>query len=397
MKSRARTILLVILAMLMVFLAQSAWAKTSYMYISSSNNAPVNLRSGPGRDYRVVLSLETGCRVEVLGQDGEWTQVRVDETEGYVMTLFLSEKDPLEEAGLKEAYIQSTNSMPVNLRAGAGRNQKIIGTLVTGTQVTVIGESGEWSEIQVTGTDTTGYVLTSFLTPRNPYGSSESGKHTGKTVYIGSENGGSVNVRETASSDGTIVTRVPTWTEATLITPGSIWTKVQVDGATGFVRTEYVSTSPVKGDVEDDGDETKIMFVQSTDSWPVNLREGRGRGTRIIETLVTGTQVTVLSSDANWSKVTVGGKTGYIMNMYLVSKIPSSAMTEKSYTAYVKTENHGTVRMRNGAGMGYGVVTVLDFGTEVRVLSEIKDWARVRCGQFEGYISLKYLSTTKPE
>ncbi len=391
-----------ILVVALLFVNAAALAKTTDKYILSINSAPVNLRSGPSTDTRILTKLETGTKIKVIKDEGEWTKIEVNGIEGYVMTIFVTNTDPgggkvttdnIREG--KTVYVVSPNSMPVNMRSGPGRDKPVVSKLVTATQVKVLETGDEWTKIRVLSTGDEGYIQTVYLTKSNPYSGNNS---TGgiQIVYIGSDNGGDVNIRSEARSDSPVVVRVPTGSTATLINSGSIWTKVEVDGGTGFVRTEYVSNTPFPGDGEDDKTKTKFMFVKSPNSMPVNLRLGPNKSEKILAELVTGTSVQVLSSDGNWSQVTVGSKTGYIMNAYLVKDVPSILDAAKAYTAYVTTPNHGTVRVRVGAGTGYEVVTTLEEGTAVKVLTTVQGWARVRVGNVEGFINEKYLSKKKP-
>ena len=383
----------------MLCLQGVAFAQSKTVYILSTNDAPVNMRTAPSKDSELLRTLETGTKVTSLGENGNWTQIRVDGEEGYVMTIFVTETNPKAAAATKgkTAYIKSSNSMPVNLRPAASRSGKVVAELVTGTKVTVLGTQGDWTQVRVDATGVTGYVMTTFVAEKDPYASDLAASTSGRTVYIQSENGGPVNLRATANDKGDVVERVPSGTHATELVPGSVWTKVNVDGNTGYVKTDFVSaTKDGTGKNDKKAETPKTMYVKSTDSWPVNLREGRGRNTRILSQLVTGTEVSVLSSDANWSKVTVNGVTGYIMNTYLVAESQVKASDGKTSTAYVTAPNQGTVRMRYGAGTGYHVVTTLDYGTQVTVLASVQGWARVRCGSYEGYINETFLTSKKP-
>ena len=392
-----RYVLVCLIMSLILMLMGTALAKSSTMYIKSLNSAPVNMRGGPSRDSRVVATLVTGTKVTVLGTEDSWTKIQVGDTEGYVMTLFLTETDPsietIDTGSIR--FIQSPNSAPVNLREKASRSSKVITELVTGTQVSVQGLSGEWANVQVASSGVKGFVLSQYLTATDPYGKNGTSKVGKATVYIVSPNGGNVNIRESASSTARLVDQVSSGTVATLLKAGSQWSQVQVDNATGYVMNEYISYSQPQGDAADTGT-TKYMFVVSPDSAPVNLRESQSRSSKVLDRLVSGTVVEVLSISGSWSQIRVGDKTGYMMNMYLSSTAPKSTNV-KEYKAYVTTPNRGTVRLRYGAGTGYEVVTTLDYGTQVTVIGSVNGWARVRCGNYEGYINETYLTKKKPD
>ena len=384
---RKHAVLGLVLILLLSSLVLMASAASSLRYIVSVNSAPVNLRWEPTREARVITKVKTGKTVTVLGEEGNWSKVRVDGRVGWVMTIFLSETDPLLKPEA-ERYIVSPNSMAVNVREEATRSSKVSDRLVTGTKVEVLEVYEEWAKILVVETGKTGYVQKTFLIPDNPY-TEEEISTTGRTVYVISEGGGDVNVREKPDIKSDLVGRLPSGTEVILISAGTEWSKIDSGKITGYVQNIFLSSTPVQN-----SNEEHIAYVLSSDSMAVNFRKEPSRNAKMIDRLVTGTAVKVLSNEGSWSKVEVKGKTGYIMNMYLIDSQPTAYKGGK--TAYVSAPNGGTVRMRLGAGTGYDVVTVLETGTQVEVFASVKGWARVKCGGDEGYIDERFLSDTRP-
>ena len=64
-----------------------AFADTAYV---STEGGSVNLRAEASTDSDILSSLANGTEVEVLGTDGDWTQVSVDGYTGYIMSTYLS-------------------------------------------------------------------------------------------------------------------------------------------------------------------------------------------------------------------------------------------------------------------------------------------------------------------
>jgi N-acetylmuramoyl-L-alanine amidase len=54
----------------------------------ATNGGIVNIRSGPGTNYSIVIKLSNGTRLEVLDQnaDGTWLKVRFEGGEGWIST-----------------------------------------------------------------------------------------------------------------------------------------------------------------------------------------------------------------------------------------------------------------------------------------------------------------------
>lgn len=59
----------------------------SYVFVAGSR---VNQRQGPSTSHTVIGSLAEGARVEVLSQEGSWTQVRSNMGDGWMASRFLS-------------------------------------------------------------------------------------------------------------------------------------------------------------------------------------------------------------------------------------------------------------------------------------------------------------------
>lgn len=53
----------------------------------------VRMRSGPGKGYTPMLSVPVGMEVEVLAPGEEWSQIRVDGEDGFMMSQYLEKAD----------------------------------------------------------------------------------------------------------------------------------------------------------------------------------------------------------------------------------------------------------------------------------------------------------------
>lgn len=92
--------------------AGTAEAATRYV----SDELSINLRRGPGNEYRITEMLKSGRQVEVLEESGEgWSRVRTTQgEEGWVLTRFLSDTPAARErlAAMQErvARLEETNA-----------------------------------------------------------------------------------------------------------------------------------------------------------------------------------------------------------------------------------------------------------------------------------------------
>ncbi|KSU85931.1 mannosyl-glycoprotein endo-beta-N-acetylglucosamidase [Fictibacillus enclensis] len=134
----------------------------------------------------------------------------------------------------------------------------------------------------------------------------------------------------------------------------------------------------------------------------MNLRKGATTKSSVIKTLNDGEKVTVYSESNGWAKVKVSGSTGYVSTKYLTATKsgstsrpkPTPAPETKTTTKYVKVS--GALNLRKAGTTNSAVIKTLKDGEEVTVYSESNGWAKVKAGSSTGYVSTKYLTTTKP-
>ena len=109
----------------------------------------------------------------------------------------------------------------------------------------------------------------------------------------------------------------------------------------------------------------------------LDLRVGAGTNYRVTRRLPRGTEVRILETLGNWAKVRDGNREGWVRSRFLA------------------TQGHGqllsSATLRRGPGTGHGQIRVVRGGTEVRVLEQSGNWARVRVGGSTGWINARFL------
>ena len=215
----------------------------------------------------------------------------------------------------------------VHFRTGAGTNYSSMGVLDTGVKVTYISESGNWTKVQYNSK--TGYICSDYLKKES------STSTTTNTMYVTASAG--LNLRKGPSTSYAVIKTLSKGTEVTVISSSNGWNKVNVGGVSGYVSSDYLSsTKPSTGSSssnESTSNTTSTMYT--TDR--LNLRKGAGTSYSVITTLDKGVAVTVHSSSNGWSKVSVNGMTGYVSSSYLSSTKPSnsSSSTDSSTSSKV--------------------------------------------------------------
>ncbi len=128
--------------------------------------------------------------------------------------------------------------------------------------------------------------------------------------------------KTTTTAEETTTTTAKTTTSATTTTPEKTTTAAPV--TTTAKKTEY-TTEKI--------DETVFYLTDN-----VNLRKGAGTNYDKITTLKKGTAITATHKCSNgWYKVTVGDKTGYLIDDYLTTKKPAQTTTTTAKPADTAT------------------------------------------------------------
>ena len=183
----------------------------------------------------------------------------------------------------------ATTTTAVNFRTGAGTNYGIISTLPAGTHVVVSSQSGSgWATVVYNGT--VGYISSDYLKRANEMDASY------------------VRMRSGASTSSSILGTYNSGTTMAVTGVNGAWYKVSYNGTAGYVHSDYVSLSGVTSN----GGGSTGSSNGSVKGSDVRMRSGPGTNYSILGTYQNGTPLTVTGTESGWSKVTIGGVSGYI-------------------------------------------------------------------------------------
>ena len=353
---------------------------TNYTAYVCTNSRGLNLRDAPNGN--ILGSYPRGTQVTVLSSDGAWSKVTVNGQTGYMSSQWLSKNKPSgggsETPSGSTAYV-CTNSRGLNLRDAPNGN--ILGSYPRGTQVTVLSSSNGWSKVTVDGK--TGYMSSQWLSAEKP---SDGGSETpdGSTAYVCTNSRG-LNLRD--APNGNILGSYPRGTQVTVLSSSNGWSKVTVDGKTGYMSSQWLSAekpsdggsgTPATGTaVVNNPRDTQVLFLRSQ---PSTSSEALGYYRN-------GKVVTLLEKLDGWYKVRVDGQTGYMMAKYL--KVTSSI---SGGTATVYNPNGNSyVNFRSRPSLSASVISTVPVGTTIKVLEKTTDWTMTEINGVIGYISTWFL------
>lgn len=193
----------------------------------------------------------------------------------------------------------------LNLRQTASLDAKVLGQYWTGTWVEILEAGKTWSKVKVNGK--VGYMMSKYL----------NNGAAGSVLYVRTNTGIGLNLRQGPSMDSAIITSFPINTAVTVLQRGNNWHKVQVSDKTGYMATRYLVSSKAPSYTKPVDKPFTATLKNINGGSVVNFRLYPGMKTKVLKVVPVGTKVTVLEMGENWSKVELDGQRGYVSTYFL--------------------------------------------------------------------------------
>ena len=207
-------------------------------------------------------------------------------------------------ASLAENETRVITCGTLNLRAEESASSKILGKYGWGSEVLVKGVNGDWASVDVGGQS--GYMYAKYLGREGT---------TNSTAYVKTNSRG-LNLR--AEPNGNILGSYPRGTKVTVLATTGEWSKVSVDGKTGYMQSRWLSGKAVSGGSSAVSPAAGTAVVNNPrDTQVLFLRREANVSSESLGYYRNGKTVTLLARQGDWYKVSVDGKTGYMMAKYL--------------------------------------------------------------------------------
>ena len=120
----------------------------------------VRMRSGPGTGYGILGTYNSGTKMTITGEDGDWYKVSYNGISGYVYKQYLSQSGVTAEVTPMEST-SAVTTVGVNLREGPSTAYESKMLLPAGVSVTISGKSGQWYKVSYNGVS--GFVYQDYL------------------------------------------------------------------------------------------------------------------------------------------------------------------------------------------------------------------------------------------
>ena len=223
-----------------------------------------------------------------------------------------------------------------------------------------------------------------------------------------------VNVREKASIDSSIIMTVTEDDKVEILEKTGDWYKIDYKNKQGYVYADFVtinekSSSKIQENTKLESEDNEVT---ATIQPKLQLKKNTGVKiaptiqSNIIYTTTEDETIEILEEMTNWSYIEVNGIRGWVRETQ-ISEVETKAeqkeqineensnQKENTQKAYVKYDN---VNMRKEPSTDAAVIEKLKLNTEVIIVEEVDNvWNKVTVNGKTGYISKELLSSDKVE
>lgn len=205
----------------------------------------LNLRTGPGTSYSVIVTMAKGDKVTILDNSNKnWAKVKTrDGRQGWCSKEYLKYSG---SSGETTETITAKTTDYLNLRKGAGMSYDVILTITKGATVTVLDNSNaDWAKVK-TSSGVQGWCSKEYLQFSDEGSSTPTPKPTSTPTpskqYVRTTT--AVNFRTGPGTNYSIIRTLATGTVLTVVDKSnSGWMQVMdSSGIKGYVSTEYLQS-----------------------------------------------------------------------------------------------------------------------------------------------------------
>ncbi|WEA42339.1 SH3 domain-containing protein [Priestia aryabhattai] len=342
------------------------------------NASSLNVRSSASTSASIVTNLSRNSKVTVVKVSGSWSQIKTASGQtGWVASQYLkadsSSSVPAKDSSSTTAKSAVVNASSLNVRSSASTSASVVTNLPRNSKVTVVKESGSWSQIK-TASGQMGWVASQYLQAGSASSTpaKDSGSTTSKSAVV---NASSLNVRSSASTSASVVTNLPRNSKVTVVKESGSWSQIKTaSGQTGWVASQYLqagsaSSAPAK-DSESTTTTSKSAVVNASS---LNVRSSASTSASIVTNLPRNSKVTVVKESGSWSQVkTASGQTGWVASQYLQADSGQSSQPAQSIQI-TKAAN-----LRSQPSLSAGIIRVSKAGETFEKVGEANDWVQIQ-------------------
>ncbi|WP_164462216.1 SH3 domain-containing protein [Bacillus sp. FJAT-42376] len=284
---------------------RTGWAASWLVQVQSSsqedaiysNAEDVRIRKGPGKQYPIIGTFPMGKKAKLVSRKGDWTSIAYEGTAGWISSQYASSNKKEEKSVSRSGLTGYITASSLYVRSAPAGESTLLGSVKKGTAVTILNTQSNWLRISYGGE--TGWVNREFV----------------QTERINEVSGivsaDSLNVRQSASLNGTVSGKVRKNEKVIILEKKNGWAHIRFDrNQTGWVSALYIQKADTEKSAHNRSGTNKTIKLVSNGT---NIRSSASVNSSVIARGTADTTYPVLSIQNDWYKISLpDGRTGYV-------------------------------------------------------------------------------------
>ena len=294
----------------------------------------LNVRNYPDVSGILLGTLTKGTIIEVVSEDSKgWLKIKYEHGYGYVNGSYVQKDDSqtpeTPETTKQIAYVYNLDGGTLNVRPQPNTSQSAIGKLSEGEAVTIVGESGNWYEIEYN--NSIAYVSKDYITftPITP----ETPEITKQIAYVYNLDGGTLNVRPQPNTSQSAIGKLTEGEAVTIVGESGNWYEIEYNNSTGYVSKDYITFNKPNQhpDANIDFETTPRIGVVIDSVTSLNIRQEATTNSVILGTLTAKDEVSIIGRFNDFYKISYDDSYAYVHKDYVGVKATSNLNGRVSY------------------------------------------------------------------
>lgn len=391
--------------------------------VHNTDGVGLNVRQAASSTSAKIGILKDGEVVQINSKSGDWYNISYGNKTGFVHSKYIKLIQTTESGTNTNITKGKVNNITSNLRVrqAPSTSALTIGYLLSGQEVEITGESGDWYKINFNGK--VGYSHKDYITKISNGSSGSSNNNSGSTVI---EKDGTVNateglrVREGAGTNTKILGVLNHGSAVKIVDTNGSWYKIKYGSGYGYVHKDYVTikTSSNDNNTQEKPDNKPEVAVKKGEVYNTgsNLRVRSAANTNsiVLGYLVDGTKVDIIGSEGNWYKINFKDKIGFVSKDYVrlvdekpttpvvppvtpevpedKPQIPDEKPEENLKVISIGSVNVSNLNVRSGAGTSHAIKGAVTLNHIVEIVGEENGWYKIKYKDNTAYVSSKYIN-----
>ncbi|MBQ9195974.1 MAG: SH3 domain-containing protein [Clostridia bacterium] len=233
---------------------------------------------------------------------------------------------------------------------------------------------------------------------------------SGQQAVVYCSNGGKLNLRAGAGTGYRSIDKIANGEWVLVLSSSGKWSYVSYNGETGYVMSSFLragtsaaTAAPSVTAVPASASAMQAIVV-CADGGKLNLRQTASSGSKVLERIPNGTQLTVYPAGGKWYNAAYNGQSGYVQAGFLDFNVSASPTKAPSVTAAptavpanavsAVVQCSGSLNLRASASSSGKVLTRIPNGTAITVQPAQNGWYAVAYNGQSGYVMGKYLNVS---